>query len=253
MSARITYPVGAVIKVVAQALKSIVDQIPIVISLDQFSIEALSPDKVSMILFSIPSVAFEEYSVSEEVRIIADRDEFVKSLRRASKRDKVTFEYMAGGRELKVRVFNVRNNVEREYAVPLSEVSFDRIGSINVELEVSANLPSSELVSIIKDVSIVGEEMSLIYSSELNGIKVVAHGDLGSYETVLKQFHPLTYLESTVSNTIAKYSVEHLKAIAKLLNLADECSISFGSDKPLKISFEITGGSKVEIWVAPRT
>ncbi|MEM0026834.1 MAG: hypothetical protein QXT53_02300 [Ignisphaera sp.] len=252
MSARITYPVGAVIKNVAQALKGIVDQIPIVVSLDQFSIEALSPDKVSMIIFSIPSSAFEEYSVSEEIKIIADRDEFVKSLRRATKRDKVSFEYMAGGRELKVKVFNVRSNLEREYAVPLSEINFERIGSLNVELEVSANLPADELISVIKDISILGEEASFIYSSELNGIKVTAHGDLGSYETILKQFQPLTYLESSVGSSIARYSVEHLKAVAKLLTLAEECSIAFGADKPLKIAFEITGGGRVEVWIAPR-
>jgi proliferating cell nuclear antigen len=253
MSARLTYPVGSVLKNVSQVLKRIVDQVPIVISLDQFSIEAFSPDKVSMIVVSIPSTAFEEYNLSGEISIVADRDELARALKRATKRDKVTLEYTEGTRELKVKVFNVRANLEREYSVSLSEVGFERVGEIDIQLEVSASIPSPEFIAVIKDADIVSEEITFMYSSELNGIKVSAHGDVGSYETVLKQFQPLTYLESSVSNVLARYSVEHLKAVAKLLDLADECSISFGSDKPLKISFDVLGGGKVAIWIAPRS
>ncbi|MCC6045302.1 MAG: hypothetical protein LM572_00785 [Ignisphaera sp.] len=253
MSIRLVYPVGSVLKTVSQVLKRIVDQVPIVVSLDQFSIEAFSPDKVSMIITSIPSTAFEEYAVSSEVSMIADRDELARALKRATKRDKVTLEYVEGTRELKVKVFNVRTNLEREYSVSLSEVGFEKVGELDVQLDVSASIPSSELIAVIKDIAIVSEEVTLMYSSELNGIKVSAHGDIGSYETVLKQFQPLTYLESSVSNVVAKYSVEHLKAIAKLLDLVDECNIAFGSDKPLKISFDISGGGKVSVWIAPRS
>ena len=252
MSAHVTYPVGAVMKSVAQALKRVVDQVPLVIGLDQFSIEAFSPDKVALIVVSIPSSAFEEYNVSSEIRIVIDRDEFAKALKKATKRDKVVFEYGEGSRELKVKVINVRTNLEREFIVPISEVTFERVGEIDVQLEVTASIPASELVAVIKDADVVSEEITFIYSSELNGIKVAAHGDIASYETVLKQFQPLTYLESAVSTAMAKYSVEHLKALAKLLDLADECTIAFGSDKPLKISFNLTGGGQVTIWVAPR-
>jgi|UniRef100_A0A7J2TAA6 proliferating cell nuclear antigen (pcna) len=253
MSAKLTYPVGSVLKNVSQVLKRIVDQVPIVMSLDQFSIEAFSPDKVSMIVVVIPSTAFEEYDLSGEVSMVADRNELARALRRATKRDKVTLEYVEGTRELKVKVFNVRANLEREYSVALSEVGFERVGEIDIQLEVSASIPSSELVSIIKDADVVSEEVTLMYSSDLNGIKVLAHGDIGSYETILRQFQPLTYLESSTSNVIARYSVEHLKAIARLLDLAEECNISFGSDKPLKISFDLSGGGKVTVWIAPRS
>jgi len=253
MSAKLTYPVGSVLKNVSQVLKRIVDQVPILMSLDQFSIEAFSPDKVSMIVVAIPSTAFEEYDLSGEVSMVADRNELARALRRATKRDKVTLEYVEGTRELKVKVFNVRANLEREYSVALSEVGFERVGEIDIQLEVSASIPSSELVSIIKDADVVSEEVTLMYSSELNGIKVLAHGDIGSYETILRQFQPLTYLESSTSNVIARYSVEHLKAIARLLDLTEECNISFGSDKPLKISFDLSGGGKVTVWIAPRS
>uniref|UniRef100_A0A7J3QF00 DNA polymerase sliding clamp n=1 Tax=Ignisphaera aggregans TaxID=334771 RepID=A0A7J3QF00_9CREN len=252
MSIRVVYPVGVVFKKVTIALKSVVDQIPLVISSDRFSIEALSPDKVSMVVFELPATSFEEFNVSGEVRVVADRDEFVKAFRRASKRDKVEITYIEGSRELNIKVFNIRSNIEREYFVPLSEISFESIGSIDVELEVSASLSSSELINILKDASLVGDEITLLYSSENNYIKVVATSELTAYETTLKQFQPLTYLESSISNAVAKYSVEHLKALLKILDLADECSIAFGPEKPLKISLDIGGGGRVTIWVAPR-
>lgn len=252
MSVKVVYPVGVVFKKVTIALKSIVDQVPLVISPERFSIEALSPDKVSMIVFELPATSFEEYSVDREVGVVADRDEFVKAFRRATKRDKIEIVYMEGARELNIRVFNVRSNIEREYLVPLSEVEFEGIGSIDVGLEIVAALPSSELVNILKDSSLVGDEIALMYSSEDNSIKVIAGGELASYETVLKQFQPLTSLEASIGSAMARYSVDHLKALLKALDLADECAIAFGPEKPLRISLDITGGGKITIWVAPR-
>lgn len=252
MSVRVVYPVGVVFKKVAIALKSIVDQIPLVISPEKFSIEALSPDKVSMVVFELPATSFEEYSVSREVRIVASRDEFVKAFRRATKRDKIEISYVEGARELSVKVFNVRSNVEREYLVPLSEIEFEGIGSIDINLEIVAAIPSSELVNILKDSAIVGDEVTLMYSSEDNSIKIVAGGELASYETVLKQYQPLTHLEASARSAVARYGVDHLKALIKTLDLADECTIAFGSEKPLKIGLDVVGGGRVTVWVAPR-
>lgn len=252
MSIKVVYPVGMVFKKVTVALKSVVDQIPLVISPDKFSIEALSPDKVSMIIFELPATTFEEYNVDREVRVIADRDEFVKAFRRATKRDKVEILYTEGSRELNVKVFNIRSNIEREYLIPLSEIEFEGVGSIDVELEVSATLPSSELINILKDSSTIGDEITLLYSSENNSIKVIASGELASYEVMLKQFQPLTHIEASIGNAIARYSVDHLKALLKILDLANECTIAFGPEKPLRINLDVTGGGKVTIWVAPR-
>ncbi len=252
MSLRAVYPVGNVFKKVSTALKSLVDQVPLIFQPDKFSIEALSPDKVSMIIFELPSSTFEEYNITEEIRIIADRDEFIKSLKRATKRDKVIFEYSAGSREITIRVVNIKSNIEREYLVPLTEVSFEKIGELDIELEVTASLPTSELINIIKDATVVGDEITLIYSSETNSIKVSAHSELAEYTTILKQFQPLSYLEATIGSAIVKYSVDHLKALTKILDLADECTIAFGPDKPLRISFEVAGGGRIIVWIAPR-
>jgi len=252
VSLRAIYPVGNVFKKVSAALKSLVDQVPMVFQPDKFSIEALSPDKVTMIIFELPSSTFEEYNITEEIRVIADRDEFIKSLKRATKRDKVIFEYNAGSREMIIRVVNVKSNIEREYLVPLTEVGFEKIGELDIELEVTASLPTSELISIIKDATIVGDEITLTYSSEKNSIKISAHSELAEYTTVLKQFQPLSYLEASIGSAIVKYSVDHLKALTKILDLADECTIAFGPDKPLKISFEVAGGGKITVWIAPR-
>lgn len=252
MSLRAVYPVGNVFKKVSAALKSLVDQVPMVFQPDKFSIEALSPDKVSMIIFELPSSTFEEYNITEEIRIIADRDEFIKSLRRATKRDKVIFEYNAGSREMIIRVVNVKSNIEREYLVPLTEVGFEKIGELDIELEVTASLPTSELISIIKDATVVGDEITLTYSSEMNSIKISAHSELAEYTTLLKQFQPLSYLEASIGSAIVKYSVDHLKALTKILDLADECTIAFGPDKPLRISLEVAGGGKITVWIAPR-
>lgn len=253
MSIRAVYPSGIVFKKVVSALKGIVDQIPIIFDVNGFIIEALSPDKVAMVLFEIPSTNFEEYTVTSTTNIVAERDEFVRAFRRATKRDKIIFEYAEGLRELKIKIFNIRSNVEKEINVPLSEVGFERIGEIDIPYDVQASLPTAEFMEIIKDAALIGDEISLAYSSELNAIKVSAYGELAEYSTILKQFQPLTYLEASIGNVIVKYSVDHLRALAKIFDLADDCMLAFGPDKPLKILLTVPGGGRVIAWVAPRS
>jgi len=247
------YPSGMVFKKVVSALKGVVDQVPMIFEESGFVIEALSPDKVTMVLFEIPSSNFEEFNITDTVTMVTYRDDFVKAFRRATKRDKVLFEYSEGLRELKVKLFNIRSNVEKEVSVSLSEVGFERLGGIELDYEIQASLPTSEFVEVIKDAALVGDEITFVYSSELNAIKVSAVGELAEYTTVLKQFQPLTYLEASIGSAIVKYGVDHLKSLAKLLDLADECTLAFGPDKPLKIAISIPGGGKLTAWVAPRS
>jgi len=251
VSLRATYPIGANFKKIAQACSAALEEVPLIFTAEGMVIEGLSPDKAVMLYVYIPSTAFEEYNLSEEVSIVASKDEFVRAFKRATKRDRVTFEYTAGSRELIIKVVNVRTNIEREYTVSLSEVSHQRLGELNIELEVTARLPTDELATIIKDVAVVGDEATFQFSSETNSIKILSFGEIGEYRTELKQFKPLTYVESTVSSATARYSVDHLKVLAKVLDLADEATIAFGPDKPLKVSMEF-GEGKVVIWIAPR-
>ncbi len=251
MSVKAVYPIGATFKKIAQASSAILDEIPIIFTQDKFVIEGLSPDKSVMLYVELPATSFEDYMVTEETSIVAERDDFSRAFKRATKRDKISFEYGAGSRELKVKVFNVRTNIEREYTIALREVGYQRLGELEVELEVAARLPSDELAAIIKDAAVIGDELTLQYTSEISGIRVLAHGELSEYRTELRQFKPLTYLESTVSAVTVRYGIDHLKALAKVLDLADEVAIAFGSDKPLRAELDI-GGGRIVMWIAPR-
>lgn len=251
MSIRAVYPIGANMKKIAQASSAVLDEIPLIFTPDSLVIEGLSPDKSVMILAELPATTFEEYNVSEEVSIVADKDEFTRAFKRATKKDKVIFEY-GGGRELRIRIVDVRSSIEREYTVELRETVYERIGELGVELEVTARLPSDELASIIKDATLVGDEVLFQYTSDSSSIKISSFGELTEYRTELKQFKPLTYLESLASSVSVKYGIDHLKILAKVLDLADEVTISFGPEKPLKAVLDIGGGGRVVLWIAPR-
>jgi len=251
VSVRVTYPIGANLKKIAQACSAALEEVPLIFTSEGLIIEGLSPDKAIMLSVFIPATAFEEFNVAEEVSVVAPKDEFVKAFKRATKRDRVTFELTPGSREMTIRVTNVRTSVEREYIVTLSEVGYQRIGELDIELEVTTRMPSDELANIVKDVAIVADEATFQYVSESNAIRVQAFGDLGEYRTELKQFKPLTLIEATVSAASSKYSVDHLKILAKILDLADEVTLAFGPDKPLKAELDI-GGGRVVLWIAPR-
>jgi len=251
MSLRAIYPIASNIKKLVQIAVTTLEEVPFFFSSQGMTVEGLSPDKTFMILAELPSSTFEEYNLTEELAFVAIKDDLKKAFRRGSKREEVVFEYSKGDRELKVKVLNPRSGIEREYNVALSEAVPQRLGGLELELEVSFRIPSDEFASIIKDAAVVGDELSIHYSSETNSIKIFAHGELASYSTELKQFRPLTMIESTISNASAKYSVDHLKHLTKILDLAEEVTVSFGPDKPMQAIIEFGGGT-IKVWIAPR-
>ena len=50
----------------------------------------------------------------------------------------------------------------------------------------------------------------------------------------------------------ARYSIELIEATLKATPAAESLTIEFGNNLPLKLTFDLPGGSTLVYWVAPR-
>ena len=247
---RVKYPVGVRIKNVLQGALKVIDEVPMSVTSENFIIRALSPDKNLLVEIKIPQTAFELFEVSGDNLITLEKVSFMRAFKRATKRDSVLIEFDDASKTLKVTLINIKTGVERSYQVEVRGVGIELVGSIDVELPVSFQIPSKDFIKIIRDAKLIDEDLELICVKDR--IEVMSRAENKMFKQVLELDKPLYTLNTKEEHISSKYDLDILKAITRSLSVADMVTVELGSALPLKISFDVGDGSTVTYWVAPK-
>jgi len=247
---KVTYPDGSKLKKFMQGALKPLSDVPINISESELLIRALSPDKNLLVEITIPQTAFDSFEVSGESSLTADRDQFLKAIRRATKRDTVTLKYDEGSRQMTVVLSNTKTGAERSYMIDIIEAGREPVQSLQLELPVKFQITSDDLKKIIRDAKLVGDELELIYKE--GSIEVVSRSENKEFRQILMLDKPLYNLESKESMVTSKYDVDLLKSISTSFDVADIALVEFGAGLPMKITLSVEDGSRLVFWIAPR-
>lgn len=247
---KVTYPDGGKLKKLMQGALKPLSDVPINVNESELLIRALSPDKNLLVEVTIPQAAFDLFDISGESSLTADRDQFLKAIRRATKRDTVTFKYEEGSRQLSIILSNTKTGTERSYMINVLEIGREPVQSLQLELPVKFQVASDDLKKIVRDAKLVGDELELIYRE--GSIEVISRSENKMFRQVLMLDKPLYSLESKESMVTSKYDVDLLKSISTSFDIADVALVEFGAGLPLKITLSVEDGSKLIFWIAPR-
>lgn len=247
---RIKYPIGNVIKRIFQGSLKLLDEVPLKVYEDGLIVRALTPDKNLMVEIHIPHTAFEEFEMDRESSVVVDRASFLRVFRRATKRDSVIMMFEDGSRVLRINLINTKTGAERGYVVDIREVNTELIGSIDIALPVRFQIGSEDLRRIIRDAKLINESLELIYSEGYIEVRSASENKL--FKQTLALDKPLYTLESKELRVSSKYDLDILKAISTSLTVADITTVEFGSSLPMKICLNVSDGSTITYWIAPR-
>ncbi len=206
---------------------------------------AMDPANVAMVIFKLLSSCFTEYNVDKDHEIAINLANLKQILRRIKGDDILKLEL--DNNRLKVQL---KGKSTRTFSLPLIDVE-DREQKIpDLNFPVSIKTSSSILSDAIDDVDIVAESVS--FSVEPNKLSVQAEGDLSK---ALIEIHKddETVIELTGSEKItSKYSIEYLKKMVAGSKIANEVTIFFNKDYPLKLEFKEVDKVLLSFILAPR-
>lgn len=247
---RLIYGDGGRFKKIFSGVVKPLDIVPVRVSSGGLELRALTPDKNMMLEVVIPSTAFESIEVESDVSLALSRDGFLRSIRRASKRDTVAMQYEKASRYVKLLLTNIKTGVEREFAIEISEAVTELVEPIQVELPVRFQISLEDLKKLVRDVKIVGDEVEFVFKE--NNIEVLGTSESKSYKTSLTLDRPLYQLESKEVVVSSKYDADYLKTVLPALSIADLVSVEFGSSLPMKVYAPLEDGTRITVWIAPR-
>ena len=225
------------------AYELIKDEVAIEIKKEGMALRAMDPANVAMVSLSIAKSAFDSYEIDEERTIGVNMERLVQVLKRA-KRNVIMGIKVDEGK----LVISYMGKSVRRFVIPLLALESGPRPEPNLSFSVKAVLDSSVLKEAVEDASIVSD--SMIFEARENELRLLAQGDLGEVETVMRKDEGLEEIEVS-EEARAKYSLEYLKKMVKGAKISSLATLQFKTDYPLRLEFNEVD-VKLAFILAPR-
>ena len=211
------------------AYELIKDDVAVEISEEGIVLRAMDPANVAMVSLKIAKSAFDTFELDEKKVIGVNMERFVQVLKRAKRNvimglkvdeGKLTVSYLGAG--------------VRKFSIPLLALESGPRPEPNLNFTVKAVVDSGVLKEAIEDAKVVSD--SIVFEARENELRLVAQGDLGEVETVMRKEEGLEEI-SVQEEARAKYSIEYLKKMIKGSKISSLATVQFKTDYPLKLEF----------------
>ena len=227
-------------------ISELVNEATFKITKDAIELVAMDPANVAMVVFKLFSSIFTEYNVPKEQELAINLNNLKQILRRAKPDDMLSIEV---GDENKLKV-TFKSNTIKTFSIPIIELDEKEQKVPDLKFSASVNMPSSILNEAIEDVGIVAESVQLEAGD--NKLNLIAEGDLSKAKIEIKSDDHVKVNVNSDAKVRAKYSIEYLKKMVNGSKLADDVTIYFSSDYPLKIEYKAIDKVLLSFILAPR-
>ena len=224
-------------------ISELVNETRIKVSSEGIELIAMDPANVAMVVFKLFPSAFTEYSVDEPVDIAVNLANLKQILRRANANDMLSMEL--GDNKLKLQL---KSASTRRFDLPIIDIEEKEQKVPDLKFPVTIQMPATALNEAIGDADTVAESVSFV--AEAGVFKLNAQGDLNTAAIEMKADESVK-IEATES-VKSKYSVEYLKKMMEGSKIADNVTVQFSNDYPLKLTYATIDRVMLSFILAPR-
>jgi proliferating cell nuclear antigen len=226
-------------------ISDLVNEARFKVTKDAVELVAMDPANVAMVIFKLFSSSFTEYDVKDEVEIAINLSNLKQILRRANPTDMLNLELNEG----KLRI-QLKGKSVRTFNLPIIELEEKEQKIPELKFQAKITTPSSVLNEAVEDADIVAEAVSL--QAEPKKFTVHAEGDLSQAKIEIGESENIKIDVEGNENVKSKYSVEYLKKMISASKLADNVTIQFNKDYPLKLDYTAVDKVMLSFILAPR-
>lgn len=226
-------------------ISELVNEARFLVKKNAIELVAMDPANVAMVIFKLLSSSFVEYKVDEETEISINLTSLKQVLKRSKPSDMITLEM----EENKLKI-SFKGVTTRTFFLPIIELEENSQKIPELKFPVTIQMGASMLVDAIEDVDIVAESVS--FTAEKSKFTISAEGDLSKAKIEIAEDEQTKILSDAAGQVKSKYSIEYLKKMIQGGKLADEVTVQFSKDYPLKLEFKAMNKVQLAFILAPR-
>jgi proliferating cell nuclear antigen len=227
-------------------ISELVNEARFKITPEAIELVAMDPANVAMVIFKLLSSSFTEYDVKKETEIAINLNNLKQILKRAKSNDMLSIEITS---ENKLQI-QLKSNTTRTFSIAIIELEEkeQKIPELNFPIQIETK--SSVLNDAVEDADIVAESVTLIGDKDM--LIVNAEGDLSKASIEIKADDDTRIKADGHDKIKSKYSIEYLKKMIACSKLADNVTIMFNKDYPLKLEYKVVDKLLLAFILAPR-
>lgn len=230
-----------------QALSTMIDEATFVFSPKGVRMRAMDPSRIAMVDFEMPNTSFEEYVCETEAKVGVNLSNLNRLVRRASPDEKL--ELVLDPSEGKFKV-EFKGRVARSFSIPLLDLGYEELPIPRVQFNVEAKLLSDVVEEALKDAELISDHVKIQASGK--ELTFQAFSDKGeSMTSFTKEGGALLEL-NVKEDSKAVYSLAYLTDMLKATAASDVMELRFSTNMPLTLIFSLSGGGRIQYWLAPR-
>lgn len=236
----------------APALKAAIDSIVNLVEEGEFEVKsdglhlkAMDPSQISMVSFTMPKAAFEEYSIPEDMRIGINISQLASVLSRGKKGEKAEMGMEEGRLILKFYADKRR----KTFKVPLIETGERLQKEPKIEFKTHVKIRADALKEALKDAKLVSSHVRLVLDPKQFIIEV--RGDSGDVREEFELGGSEVTEIKTDKGARATFPLQYLEDMIKATNASSDILLNLETDKPMRMEYNIEG-AKIVYYLAPR-
>eukprot|EP01084_Bolivina_argentea_P190762 327722_1 len=251
---------GVLFKKIILALSDVVEQGNFNIDEeDGICFQGMDSSHVSLVALRLAREGFEEFRCDQAVSIGIQFLSLNKILKCMSSKDSLQISVHDNNPDLANFVFSSeKGDHVSNFSLKLVDIDAEQLGIPETEYKAVVCLPSIEFQRICRDLSAIGDTVTIAASKE--GVKFGVNGDIGKGEMSLKATNEGMVDDDEDEDIIVRviepvtqqFSIKFLTNFTKATSLAQNVKISMGPDVPLEVSYEVGKIGHLRYYLAPK-
>lgn len=248
-SFRLKLPSADYFASLVKAISSVVDEGSFMADGESLKLTGMDPAHVSMVNFVLSREAAEEYFCEKPLEIKVNISELLKFLKRAGN-ESLSIEYDEEKKKLRLVFTNQAARKERTFVLSTLEPGAGPTPVPKLSFEAKCRVDTAAFYEAVDDASLVSDYARITITSD--ELIVSSKSDLQTHRSRFEKDGSLVHEIKAEKEVSASFSLTYLeKIVSSSKPLSDETEIELSNNKPIKLSFPITGG-KIEFLIAPR-
>lgn len=247
---------GSLLKKLLEAVKDLLNEATFDCSSTGMSLQAMDSSHVSLVSMLLRSDGFDAYRCDRNLSMGMNLTSMSKIIKCASNDDIITLKADDNNPDTVTFLFESPNQEKvSDFEMKLMDIDTEHLGIPGTEYSVVAKMPSVEFQRICRDMSQIGESVTISCTKE--GIRFSAAGDLGTGNIKLAQSANIDKEEEAVTIEMQEpvtltFALRYLNFFTRATSLSPQVSLSMSAEVPLVVEYKIADMGYMRYYLAPK-
>eukprot|EP00051_Salpingoeca_urceolata_P027447 m.481524 g.481524 ORF g.481524 m.481524 type:complete len:266 (-) comp22196_c0_seq1:186-983(-) len=249
---------GGLMKKILEAMKELVQDANWDCSSAGISLQAMDSSHVSLVSLLLRADGFDPFRCDRNLSLGINMQSMCKIMKCASNDDIITLQAQESADTVTFVFESPKQDKMSEFEMKLMDIDSEHLGIPESEYEVVVKLPSTEFQRICRDLSTIGDSVTISVNKE--GVNFKAAGEMGSGSTTLKPTSSVDDDDDDSSQVVIElqspvslnFALRYLNFFTKATSLADSCTLSMSKNVPLVVEYKIGDMGFLRYYLAPK-